>query len=119
MDFAREPSPAVYAACTSPRREKLDYNTNHLLATDILQRGTKCVARFPNPSRAHRIGCVGSVVNSALRCYYASSPAMVMCSQSDGEFSKTRHPQNVEFNKVLEACFSGAGNSRLSESWNL
>jgi hypothetical protein len=36
-----------------------------------------------------------------------------------GEFSKTRHPRNVEFNKVLEACFSGAVNSRLSGSWNL
>jgi hypothetical protein len=36
-----------------------------------------------------------------------------------GEFSKTRHPRNAEFNKVLEACFSEAGNSRLSESWNL
>jgi hypothetical protein len=36
-----------------------------------------------------------------------------------GEFSETRHPRNIEFNKVLEACFSGAGNSRLSESWNL
>jgi hypothetical protein len=38
---------------------------------------------------------------------------------SVGEFRKTRHPRNVEFNKVLEACFLGAGNSRLSESWNL
>jgi hypothetical protein len=36
-----------------------------------------------------------------------------------GEFRKTRHPRNVEFNKVLEACFSGAGNSRFSEAWNL
>jgi hypothetical protein len=36
-----------------------------------------------------------------------------------GEFRKTRHPRNVEFNKVLEACFSGAGNSRFSEARNL
>jgi hypothetical protein len=36
-----------------------------------------------------------------------------------GEFRKTRHPRNVEFNKVLEACFSGARNSRFSEAWNL
>jgi hypothetical protein len=36
-----------------------------------------------------------------------------------GEFWKTRHPRNVKFNKVLETCFSGAGNSRLSEVWNL
>jgi hypothetical protein len=36
-----------------------------------------------------------------------------------GEFRKTRHPRNVGFNKVLEACFSGAGNSRFSEAWNL
>jgi hypothetical protein len=36
-----------------------------------------------------------------------------------GEFRKTRHPRNVEFNKVLETCFSGAGNSRFSEAWNL
>jgi hypothetical protein len=36
-----------------------------------------------------------------------------------GEFRRTRHPRNVEFNKVLEACFSGAGSSRFSEAWNL
>jgi hypothetical protein len=35
------------------------------------------------------------------------------------EFRKTRHPRNVEFNKVLEACFSGAGNSRFLEAWNM
>jgi hypothetical protein len=38
---------------------------------------------------------------------------------SVGEFRKTRHPRNVGFNKILEACFSGAGNSRFSEAWNL
>jgi hypothetical protein len=38
---------------------------------------------------------------------------------SVGEFRKTRHPRNVELNKVLKACFSGAGNSRFSEAWNL
>jgi hypothetical protein len=38
---------------------------------------------------------------------------------SVGEFRKTRHPRNVEFNEVLKACFSGAGNSRFSEDWNL
>jgi hypothetical protein len=32
---------------------------------------------------------------------------------------QTRHPRNVEFNKVLEACFSEAGSSRFSEAWNL
>jgi hypothetical protein len=32
-----------------------------------------------------------------------------------GEFKKTRHPRNVEFDKVLEICFSGIGNSRFSE----
>jgi hypothetical protein len=36
-----------------------------------------------------------------------------------GEFRKTRHPRNVELNKVLKACFSGIGNSRSSEAWNL
>jgi hypothetical protein len=35
------------------------------------------------------------------------------------EFRKTRHPRNVELNKVLKACFSGAGNLRFSEAWNL
>jgi hypothetical protein len=35
------------------------------------------------------------------------------------EFRKTRHPRNVEFNKVLETCFSGAENSRFSEAWSL
>jgi hypothetical protein len=35
-----------------------------------------------------------------------------------GEFRKTRHPR-VKFDKVLETCFSGAGNSRFSEAWNL
>jgi hypothetical protein len=44
---------------------------------------------------------------------------VIIVQATVGEFSKTRHPRNVEFNKVLEACFSGAGNSRLSESWNL
>jgi cytochrome P450 len=38
---------------------------------------------------------------------------------SVGEFRKTRHPRNVELNKVLKACFSVAGNSRFSEAWNL
>jgi hypothetical protein len=36
-----------------------------------------------------------------------------------GEFRKTRHPRNVKFDKVLETCFSGVGNSRFSEAWNL
>jgi hypothetical protein len=36
-----------------------------------------------------------------------------------GEFRKTRHPRNVKFDKVLEMCFSGIGNSRFSEAWNL
>jgi hypothetical protein len=36
-----------------------------------------------------------------------------------GEFRKTRHPRNVEFNVILEICFSGAGNSRFSGIWNL
>jgi hypothetical protein len=42
------------------------------------------------------------------------------CPEQDvGEFKKTRHPRNVKFDKVLETCFSGAGNSRFSEAWNL
>jgi hypothetical protein len=36
-----------------------------------------------------------------------------------GEFRKTRHPRNVKFNKVLKACFSGAGDLRFSEAWDL
>jgi hypothetical protein len=36
-----------------------------------------------------------------------------------GEFRKTRHPRNVKLDKVLEAYFSGAGNSRFSGAWNL
>jgi hypothetical protein len=36
-----------------------------------------------------------------------------------GEFRKTRHPRNIKYDKVLETCFSGAGNSRFSEAWNL
>jgi chromosome segregation ATPase len=36
-----------------------------------------------------------------------------------GEFRKTRHPRNVELNKVLKACFSRAGNSQFLEAWNL
>jgi hypothetical protein len=36
-----------------------------------------------------------------------------------GEFRKNRHARNVKFDKVLETCFSGAGNSRFSEAWNL
>jgi hypothetical protein len=32
-----------------------------------------------------------------------------------GEFRKTRHPRNVEFNGILKVCFSGARNSRFSE----
>jgi hypothetical protein len=47
---------------------------------------------------------------------YSGAAARVIFA---GEFRKTRHPRNVEFNKVLEACFSGAGNSRFSEAWNL
>jgi hypothetical protein len=39
--------------------------------------------------------------------------------QSVGEFRKTRHPRNVELNEVFKACFSGAGNSRFSEIWDL
>jgi hypothetical protein len=33
---------------------------------------------------------------------------------SVGDFRKTRHPRNIEFNEVLEICFSGAGHSRFS-----
>jgi hypothetical protein len=33
---------------------------------------------------------------------------------SVGEFRKTRHPRNVEFNEVLEICFSGARHMRFS-----
>jgi hypothetical protein len=32
---------------------------------------------------------------------------------SVGEFRKTRHPRNVKFDKVLETCFSGTGNSHF------
>jgi hypothetical protein len=46
-------------------------------------------------------------------------PAMPTPLRCVGEFRKTRHPRNVEFNKVLKVCFSGAGNSRFSEAWNL
>jgi hypothetical protein len=38
---------------------------------------------------------------------------------SVGEFRKTRHPRNVELNEVFKACFSRAGNSRFSETWDL
>jgi hypothetical protein len=40
-------------------------------------------------------------------------------SPSVGEFRKTRHPRNVKSDKVLKTCFSGVGNSRFSEAWNL
>jgi hypothetical protein len=36
-----------------------------------------------------------------------------------GKFRKTRHPRNVKSDKFLKTCFSGAGNSRFSEAWNL
>jgi hypothetical protein len=36
-----------------------------------------------------------------------------------GEFRKTRHPRNVKFDKVLETCFLGTGNSWFPEAWNL
>jgi hypothetical protein len=32
---------------------------------------------------------------------------------SVGEFRKTRHPRNVESNRIIKVCFSGAGNSRI------
>jgi hypothetical protein len=51
-----------------------------------------------------------------MRCTFLYTPAAV---PDVGEFRKTRHPRNVEFNKVLEACFSGAGSSRFSEARNL
>jgi hypothetical protein len=35
------------------------------------------------------------------------------------EFRKTRHPRNVKFDKIIETCFAGTGNSRFSEAWNL
>jgi hypothetical protein len=36
-----------------------------------------------------------------------------------GEFRKTHHPRNIKFDKVLEICFSGTGNSQFSEAWDL
>jgi hypothetical protein len=33
-----------------------------------------------------------------------------------GEFRKTRHPRNIEFNEVLEICFSGEGIYDFQES---
>jgi hypothetical protein len=75
MDFAREPRPRQYTQHVRVHVEKkLDYNMNHLLAT-----GTKCVARFPNPPRAHRIRCVGSVVNSAVQPWRCA-PSPLPCS---------------------------------------
>jgi hypothetical protein len=38
---------------------------------------------------------------------------------SVGEFRKTRHPRNIEFNEVLEICFSGERNLRFSGIWDL
>jgi hypothetical protein len=37
----------------------------------------------------------------------------------EGERSVRSCGADVEFNKVLETSFSGAGNSRFSETWNL
>jgi hypothetical protein len=36
---------------------------------------------------------------------------------SVGEFRKTRHPRNIEFNKVLKICFSGSRTCDFQESW--
>jgi hypothetical protein len=46
-------------------------------------------------------------------------PKLMRRRRTVGEFRKTRHPRNVEFNEVLKACFSGAGNSRFSGVWDL
>jgi hypothetical protein len=34
-----------------------------------------------------------------------------------GEFRKTRHPRNIEFNEVLEIYFQERGIHDLQESW--
>jgi hypothetical protein len=57
-----------------------------------------------------------TVASTVLRCGCAFSGAAAAHVVGDvggrtvGEFRKTRHPRNVKFDKVLETCFSGAGN---------
>jgi hypothetical protein len=53
---------------------------------------------------------------------YKNYPTMTVTSElwvprSVGEFRKTRHPRNVEFNEVLEICFQGQGACDFQESW--
>jgi hypothetical protein len=51
---------------------------------------------------------------------YIRNPSLFFISFfTVGEFRKTRHPRNVEFDEVLEVCFSVAGNSRFSGAWIL
>jgi hypothetical protein len=69
------------------------------LAVEQCDRGVVIAERAP-AERARTVGAAGA------------EPVV-------GEFRKTRHPRNVELNKVLKACFSGAGISRFSEAWNL
>jgi hypothetical protein len=48
--------------------------------------------------------------------------AAIMIAESVGEFRKTRHPRNIQFNEVLEICFSGARHMRFSgilDLWSL
>jgi hypothetical protein len=66
--------------------------------------------------------CLGLPASSRVLLNPRPKPNMLLLlvvALSVGEFRKTRHPRNVKFNKVLEVCFSGAGNSRISEAWNL
>jgi hypothetical protein len=47
---------------------------------------------------------VGTLV---LQCHWQRWRWLRQSLGSVGEFRKTRHPRNVEFDKVLETCFSG------------
>jgi hypothetical protein len=99
--------------------------------------GKTCVHRpgrsadCPCPVRAQPAGCPASTgcwLNpGAVARYYGfqfsiSNSVWILrfrAPLSVGEFRKTRHPRSVEFNKINETCFSGAGNSRFPEAWSL
>jgi hypothetical protein len=100
----------------------------HFSAGDIARDPSACAAtpspqpgaHAPPPPRPPGAARTGDREGPLLRrphlaAYGSTKPP----SCGVGEFRKTRHPRNVKFDKILETCFSGAGNSRFSEARNL
>jgi hypothetical protein len=101
-----------------------------VVAVDVKVCGNKIIS-FPGPDlpsrssappSSSRLQDSGSSAPPPPKLVLAPSPINAARfsrsrQQAVGEFRKTRHPRNIEFNKVLEICFPGPQTCGFQESW--